>query len=246
MSLFNDEVQLDPNKDYSADLVGEGKKFKDIAALAYGKMNSDVHTARLEKELKELREDLAKRVTLEEVLTKINQNKQNEQPVNNQNPETHSAPSLNKDELDKIIAEAVTKRVSQTQAERDAQAAFDQVKNALTKEWGAGWQEKLESKRKELGLGQDWMTQLAGSQPKAFLTLVGVNAPQTVGAVSPFDVSAAGVNSSALSASGHRGEKTASYYQKLRQTDPAKYHSKAIQQEIYNQAMKLGEAYFDA
>lgn len=248
MSLFNDntEVQLDPTKDYTPELVGEGKKFKDIAALAFGKLNSDIHTKRLEKELQELREDLNKRVTLEEVLTKINQNKQATSADDNQTRAAPPAPGLSKEELDVLIAQTVSNKVKETETERAAKAAFEQVTKSLESDWGPGWQEKLEQKRQELGLGKEWMTQLAGSQPKAFLTLVGVNAQKSVGAVSPFDVSPGGINSAALGSTAHRGEKTASYYNKMRQTDPKRYHSKDIQMEIYNQAMKLGEAYFDA
>lgn len=244
--LFNSTVQLDPAKDYTAELVGEGKKFKDVAALAYGKLNSDIHASRLENELKELREDLAKRVTLEEVLTKINQNKQVEQNVDNQNGNATPAPTLTKEQLEALIASKVAEKINETAQERDAREAFDQVKKSLSSEWGADWQAKLEAKRQELGLGKDWMTQLAGSQPKAFLTLVGVTAPKTQGAVSPFDVSPGGVNTSALSNNSHRGEKTKAYYNKLRETDPVKYNSKSTKDEMYAQAMKLGESFFDA
>lgn len=242
MSLFNDEVQLDPNKDYSTELVGEGKKFKDIAALAFGKMNSDVHTARLEKELKELREDLAKRVTLEEVLTKINQNKQAEPKVDNQDTNAKPAPGLSKEELDKLILDAVSKKVIETETEKQAKAAFEQVSKSLEGVWGPGWKERLDQKRQELGLGREFMTQLAGSQPKAFLSLVGVDAPKSPSA-SPFDVST--VNTQALHNGTKSGVKTQKYYQEMRKSDPKRYHSKEIAVEMHDQAIKLGEAFFD-
>lgn len=245
-TLFDDtNIKIDPNKDYSAELVGEGKKFKDVATLARSKVESDAFIGQLQTELQNLREDLSKRVTLEEVLTKINQNKQVEPGVHNQNPEVNPAPTLTKEQLEALINDQVAKRIDLTEAERSAKANFDIVIAELKKTWGDDFQRKLEDKRAELGLGKEWMTQLAGAQPKAFLSLVGVNAPAGPSAVSPFDISPSGINTSGLASSGHSGEKKHSFYQKMRATDPVKYNSKAVQMEIYNQAIKLGEAFFD-
>ncbi len=243
MSLFakEDVFEIDPNKDYSAELVGEGKPFKDLQALARSKVESNVHISRLEKETKELRDELQKRLTAEEIMTKITQAKQEIPPEGNQLPKGDTpAPSLSKEELEKIVSQ----KLSESEAARVAQSNFDTVISELNKAWGNDFRVKLAAKAKELGLGQDWLTQLAGDKPAAFLTLVGVNAPVQKD-VSPFSVSPAGINTQGLSNSGHRGEKTAKYYAQLKITDPKRYHTKETQMEQYNQAMKLGEAYFD-
>jgi hypothetical protein len=243
-TLFDDTAApvVDPNKDYLPELVGEGKKYKDPSALAYAAVHKDAHISQLEKETKELREELVKRATLEEVMTRISQNK----PVENKQvitPAEASQPeSLTKEQLESLIAE----QIARTRSEDTAKSNFDKVKDALQKAWGSDYQSKLDAKAKELGLGRDWMNQIAGSQPKAFLTLVGVDAKVAPGAVSPFDVSAAGVNTAALQNNSHRGERKKSYYDAMKNTDRNKYLSKEVQKEMYDQAMKLGIDYFDA
>lgn len=245
-ALFSKEdvFTVDPNKNYAEELVGEGKRFVDVPTLARSKVEGDAHAKRLEGELKELREELNKRLTVEEVLTKITQAKQAApNPVTNPNEE-NPAPTPTKDELDKLVSDLVSKRVNESEAERTAKSNFDTVVTSLQKAWGDDFRAKLVTKANELGLGQEWLTQLAGSQPKAFLSLVGVTEAKPQQAL-PFGVSPTGINTAALTANAHRGEKTASYYEKIRLSDPARYFSKEIQQEQYNQAMKLGEAYFD-
>lgn len=242
-NLFDDNTvpAIDPAKDYSVELVGEGKAFKDVPALARSKVESDAFIKQLTKETKELREELAKRATLEEVVTKISQNKQVD-PNSVITPKVDNQPeSLTKEQLEVLIAEHVAK----TRSEDTAKSNFDKVKDALVKAWGSDYQSKLDAKAKELGLGRDWMNQIAGSQPKAFLTLVGVDAKPAPGSASPFDVSPSGINSAALTADGNRGEKKKSYYDNLKNTDRTKYLSKPVQQEMYDQAMKLGIGFFD-
>lgn len=232
---------VDPNKDYSTDLVGEGKKFKDIAGLARSKVEGDAHITRIERENKELREDLAKRATLDEVMTRISQNKQETPPQGNQPPQGEPpAQGLTKAELE----DYVSSKLAEANAERTAQTNFGSVVAELKKAWGPDFQDKLEAKRAELGLGKEWLTQLAGAQPKAFLSLMGIGTSASVG--TPFGVTPSGVNSVAVTQANSSGEKTQKYYKNLRATDPVKYNSKATQNEMYNQAMKLGEAFFDA
>src|SRR5688500_13285080 len=66
---------VDEDKDGEAELVGEGKKFKDHKSLAKGKAESDAFISHLQKELAEMREELNKRITFEDLMTKITENK---------------------------------------------------------------------------------------------------------------------------------------------------------------------------
>ena len=70
--------QIDPNKDYLAELVGEGKKFKTDKDLARGKYEADLYVKTLERQLDELRndhlklrEDYTARAKLEELLGQL-------------------------------------------------------------------------------------------------------------------------------------------------------------------------------
>ena len=48
--LFTMSTTIDPEKDYTAELVGEGKKFKDNKELARSKVESDLFISHLQKE----------------------------------------------------------------------------------------------------------------------------------------------------------------------------------------------------
>jgi len=69
---------IDPSKNYLAELVGEGKKFKTQEDLARGKAESDAYIKILEKRSDELRNDYLKlrddyssRAKLEEVVDQL-------------------------------------------------------------------------------------------------------------------------------------------------------------------------------
>ncbi len=240
----NKEPVIDPNKDYSTELVGEGKKFKDIPALARSKVEGDFFVGKLQNENKELRDELQKRLTLEEVMTKLAQtkaesNKEVITPLEGNQPQ-----ALTKEQLEAFIAEKVGKSIQETRAEAEARQNFEHVKAELKKAWGLDFQGRLEAKASELGLGKEWLTQLAGQKPTAFLTLVGVSGTKPSGSNSAFDITPSGVSAASIG-DGNRGEKTQKYYNQLKLSDPNKYFSKSTQKEMYDQAMKLGEAYFD-
>src|SRR6478752_10635011 len=55
-----DPVQIDPNKNYLEELVGEGRKFKSPEELARGKAESDLYIEHMKGRMDELRQDYTK------------------------------------------------------------------------------------------------------------------------------------------------------------------------------------------
>lgn len=239
-NLFTDEVTIDPTKDYSTELVGEGKKYKDWQSAARAILEKDLHISKIESETKALREDLQKRVTLEEVMTRLSQNKQ-EVPTPVTNPgEATPAQGLSKEQLEALVAAQVEQNIAKVKNETVAERNIAQVTEALRHAWGDNFSQVLGQKTAELGLGKDWVTDMARNQPKALLTLVGVGVPKQPEAALPNG----GVNTAGFT-SAPRGEKTNSYYAAMRKADPVKFHSKAVQDERWAQAHKLGDAFWD-
>jgi len=73
------------NENYVNQLVGEGKKFKDLEALAKGKLEADRHIGEITKTLDELRAELAKQdyaKSLLEQMSKGSETRQDEPPPN--------------------------------------------------------------------------------------------------------------------------------------------------------------------
>jgi hypothetical protein len=241
--LFKDATLPDPTKDYFTELVGEGKKFKDEKALAFSKVMSDNHISNIESENARLRGELSKQVTLQDLLTEV-------QRVT-KSPEHSGAPppplegtQLSPEELDKRMSALLEAKLpsvaTQVEKQNRAKQNVQSVVDTLEKVWGKDYTQKLESEMKRLELGPDFIKTLAAERPKALLKLVGVeeksegNPPVFSGTVST-----SGLGSSVT------GEKTMSYYNKMKKDNKTLYDSPAIQLEKYNQALKLREKFFD-
>src|SRR5690242_15072647 len=112
----------DPNADPLELLVGEGKKFKTPQDLAKGKMESDKFIVQLQKEQAALREELNKRLSVEEFVEKMNK-----APA----PSASTPPNQGTEERDlqntaNLTPEQVSKLVQETfekQKQEDARAA---------------------------------------------------------------------------------------------------------------------------
>lgn len=239
---------LDPQKDYLAEYVGEGKKFKDAAALAYSKAQSDAFITQLQREAAELREDLSKRKTMEEVLSNL-QNTPN-QPNGGNAPaggSENNSSALDEETLNRLIQDRVKATIESTEAERNAKSNVELVKNTLVSTWGNDYVAKLEAASAELGLSKDFVTSLARTQPKVLLKLVGAEASQPRAEANIFSPSTAGVVSAGLTARNSSSlpeQEKYSYWQKMRTENPNFYHSPVAAKARFEAAKKHGEAFF--
>ncbi len=240
--LFEDPIlaaalqePIDPSKDYRSELVGEGKKYKDDAALALAVVHANRHIERLEMEQKAMRTDMNSRLSLEELVTKLTSQKAPDpapQGGDDHSSET-SKNTLTAEDLARIVDERVNAR---TEAER-AKANLGLVKDTLKQEWGSDYVNKMKSKAQELGVGENFLNSLAMEQPKAFLKLmeVGVkpkeaSSPNTVAPVR-------GSQMSQITAQADPNFKGKSYYDKLRRETPAKFWDHKTQLEMNQVAM---------
>lgn len=233
----NPVVDVDPNVDPFESLVGEGKKFKTPQDLAKGKLEADNFITQLQKETATLREELTKRLSVEEFVKKMNTT-----PA----PSASTPPNQGSEERDlqntaNLTPEQVEKLVQETyskQKQEDARAAnVELVKRELQKKWGSDYARHLEAKTAQLGFGRDFATGLAATHPQAFLNLVLDRPTEANPDVSPPSPSTRGPMATSQ-------EKKYSYYQKMMKENPKLYNSQAIQMEMYKQAQKLGADFY--
>lgn len=241
-TLFKDVPQVDPEKNYLEDLVGEGKKFKDERELARAKVESDAFITRLQGELQGLREDLTKRASIEDFLDQMKS--LNERPgVEPNRPnhgeedehKTHSGPS--QEDLEKLIEQ----KVSQLEKINKAQENFNLVRQKMQELWGEDYPQRLAAKARELGLGESFLNNLAREQPKAFLKLVDVaqdKAPDLFNRRSSVD------SSKLLSQQGTSSE-TYSYFEKMRTENPKEYWNPRTQNQMFKLAKENPDKFFD-
>jgi hypothetical protein len=231
-------TDIDPSKIYE-ELVGEGKKFSSPVELARGKYEADQFIERLKREAAELRNELNTRLKMEEVLDRLNQTSSTPpaSSQNNQHGDRDDNPSALTPEK---IAELVESKVAEREALRTREQNLAFVRDELTKVFGSDYVTHLNRTAQELGFSQDQVRSLAGSNPKALLKLVGAQeAPRSNDPLAP-------PRSSVQTPlrPQETGLKNKAYFDKIKQTDAARYWSPAVQNEMHREALRLGEKFF--
>ena len=255
MTLFNKDVDqdiihvIDPNVDYLAELVGDDKKFKTPADLARAKAQSDAFIKNLERELAETRQKAQEAITMKEFLTKLEASKvKGDNVVDNQNTNTHQPQNTNEQTKTQTLSEEDIVRVLESRDQVKIQTAnFNEVKSALRTAWGENYQTVLQAKVAEMGVSQEFLDNMAKTQPKAFLKLVDVESAamsrqEDRQTLAPRNAS---VNTQSKQEKASQGLKTHKDFAKLRDSDPRAYFTPKIQNLRMAQAQLLGEAFYD-
>jgi|CXWL01.1.fsa_nt_gi predicted CopG family antitoxin len=211
-SVTNDSSQETTNtaSDILSELVGEGKKFKDIQALAASKREADQFIEQIKRENAELREvtkaleaEKTTQHSLTEILAALKQDKKEE--GGNQSP-------VSLEELTKLV-----KSVTSQEREMGIRTANrDLVDKTLITKFGDQGKaiEAVKTKAKELGLGPYQIKELSESSPAAFLQLFGATASGTNQASS--STVKGNVNSESMNLLPDGGERNFAYYEALR------------------------------
>lgn len=207
-----------------ASLVGEGKKYKDIPAALSSISPAQEHIKNLESSLKELREDLAKRETTEELLTRLEK-----KASENASQET---PALSTQDLEGLVTKVLDSKVSAKRREDN----ISLVDTEMKKVYGEKATETLVAKARELSLSVKEMEALAAKSPQAFLAMF-----RTASTTTSTD------RTSSLNTEGVApvsGEKNFAHFQKLRKENPTLYYSPATQQEMHRKAKEQGSRFY--
>lgn len=243
-------ILVDPNKDYLSEYVGEGKKFKDPADLARAKAHSDAFIERLQRELSGIRNELNTRAKLEELMDRMsatntdrNVTTQATQTAAENGQDGTATRNLSPEDIEKVVEQRLAAREHERQITNNVSA----VKNRLMAEFGDNYVAELEARTKALGLSKDFVAEIAKKEPKALFALLGIESVNGSQQKSQNDVFSAppksSVNTAGFSAVG-TSEKKFTDFEKIRKTDPARYWSAQVQNELHRQAMKLGEKFY--
>lgn len=208
-----------------AELVGESKKFKTIEALAASVNYKDEHIAKLEAENKALRD---KTINSEEVFNKLLESKEKE------NTKT-TVESLTADEIQRIVQDTLTKTKTQDETANNLKKAND----TLVQKFGGleKAQEFLKQKANELGLGIEFLMSTAAKSPSAFLKVIGVDEQKSNPQNNPIIQGTKNTDGQTEFKSGLTVG-TVEYYREMYRTNPSKYMSPKIQNEIMAYAAK--------
>lgn len=213
-----------------SELVGEGKKFKTVDDLAKGKLESDMFIDQLKKEVAELRKELEAGLGLKDVMSEIE--KVRNQPAPR---EADTPASLDPNELSKLVEDTMT----ELENKKTLAANIKEADRMIVEKFNGDRQksrEFLENKAKELGVGVNWLAEMAAKNPKAVMNFLGLE--NKLPGSSPMERT---VNTDAKDFAPHGGPQrgTKEYYDAIRKENKSLYFSPKVQQEIF-EAVKAG------
>jgi hypothetical protein len=246
-NLFDDnqeETLIDDNQNETInvdDLVGDGKKFKDLNALAKAKIESDRFIERLKRETAEIRKDLNERLSVEDLLKKM-QTTTTSGAQGDSNQSRGNGSETGKDEFDiSKIDELLENKLRQRSQAESASQNLKLVKESLEEHFGSsGFGYEVKKALSEVGLTVDEANAMAKTKPQAFLKLVGVGVKQSVDTSG--SIPRTRVNSQPNSTSSTA--RNQSFYENIRKNDPKTYWSAKTQSQLHKDAIAQGERFF--
>lgn len=167
------------------DLVGEGKKYSSAEEALRSVPHAQQHIKTLEEEMAQLKEELTKRKTTQELLDEI---KSGVKPAEN----TTQEGKLNQD----TIMELVNNTLKQNEQKKTAQTNASQVASKFTEKYGSNAEAVYTSLAKDLNLTPQKLNELAATSPNLVLKLadlepnVQTNVPKSSGSVNTEALSA--------------------------------------------------------
>lgn len=227
------------------ELVGEGKKFKDVDALARGKLESDRYIERLEKALEEASMDLNESKRVEDLLAQLKDRNKTPDATAGKDPEPEQKPgstrqsdntsqSVGEDDIERLVEKTLTER----EKARTAKQNIDEATDLVSRQLGDKASEFVSNKAKELGLPVERLRDIAAESPTAFVNLLGLDSKPQKGSLQNT------VRSEGMSQMNQPDERTNSWYVNLRKTDRAKYYHPSTQAQMYKDADRLGDKFW--
>lgn len=239
----NEEViTLDENKKYVEELVGEGKKFKDLEALARGKYEADMTIEMMKRRQDELRNDyltLREEHTagakLKDLIDQLAATKQ-QQLASNENTQVNEEKTpFDADQLDSLL----DKKMEQREVARTRAQNAEKVATKLQATLGADYANVIQKKANSLGLSMEDVKELARKSPDAFFNTFELNQPRE-GFQSP---PSSTVRNDNFSLGGKK--RSWAYYQEMKKNTPKIYYDAKTQNQMIEDYRNLGKDFED-
>lgn len=236
--IFNEEPIVDPNEEQQVtldDLVGEGRKYKspDELAKAYNHADAFIESQkaerqRLEAELKVLKDIVEAR------------QKPSDAPKDEAKPSGQEPPVKNPDpKADVDIGELVRQELASANEQKKKTDNINRAAEALNRVYGSPSkaQEAIRSKAAELGVGFEWLRNLASDSPEAMLRAMGVDPASRPG-------NSPGYSPDIEVGRDRTNVRNYAYYNNIRKTDLKRYNSPEVRKQMFDDAQKLGDKFY--
>ena len=235
-----EEVDLTQDPDESL-LEALKAKFPDPDSLLRAKAESDKHIAQIERENRELREKITKSATAESILTEIRNQAKVKELNEVDGPAGHQAstednPAPDNSSIEQVVAELLAKREQESKLSKNREEVSKRLLSHFNDDV-TQVQKVLTQKARELNTTVKQLEQLGNENPNMLFTLMQIDSPRPSSSV------AAPQSSFSMAPKGD-STKNQTYYENMKRTNFEQWKSKAIQAEMYREAMKQGEAFF--
>jgi len=226
------------NESFVTQLVGEGKKFKDLEALAKGKLEADRHIGEITKTLDELRAELAKQdyaKSLLDTMSKGSETRTEQPPPNNPSPSNTENTTQSASDIESLVEKVITEK----EKNRTVSQNISVVGEEMERQFGDKAGQILKSKSQELGMSIDRLKEIAAESPTAFFQLIGVSAQKkaTMNTAPQSSVRSETFNSNSQ-------DRDFDYYQKLRKDNRSLYYSPKVQNMMLQDRERLGSRFY--
>jgi len=235
------QTTTETNSSFTEQLVGEGKKFRDVESLAKGKLEADRHIADITRTLTELREEVAKQDYAKTLLEQL-QSKgagsgtaNTEDSLTTRNSATENTTQTREVDIEALVEQAITKKEKTRTFEQNIAAAND----VMVSQYGDRAGEVLKLKAQELSISVDRLKEIAAESPTAFLQLVTDSSKKSTDKV----VMPSSVRQDSLAS--NTSERTFNYYQKIRKENKSQYYSPKVQRMLMEDRLRLGEKFYN-
>lgn len=232
-----EEQVTQTNDSFVAQLVGEGKKFKDVESLAKGKLEADRHIGEITRTLDELRAELAKQDYAKTLLEQMSKGSDAgaEQPTpNTTSPSNTENTTQSASDIESLVERVITEK----EKNRTLNQNLGVVSEEMEKKFGDKAGQVLKTKSQELGMSLDRLKEIAAESPTAFFQLIGVSAQKPSMAAAPqSSIRSEGFNPNSA-------DRDFDYYQKLRKENRSLYYSPKIQNMLIQDRQRLGDRFY--
>ena len=209
-------------------------------SLARGKYESDEFIKMKNRQFDQLSEDYLRlkadydaRAKLEELLDKRQVSEERDPPPN------ANKPGIDPAELEKIFESRINAHERKKTQEENVKRAKELARETL----GSNWQSTLKNKMDELELSEDETMSLMARSPKAFANTFGLQTKPNQPSFQAPPMSSVKTDNFKPNAKGQ--ERTWSYYQDLKKSNPQAWLDPKIQTQMYQDAQRLGESFAD-
>lgn len=230
--------QSQTNESYVTQLVGEGKKFKDVESLAKGKLEADRHIGEITKTLDELRAELAKQDYAKSLLEQMS--KGSEAGAEQPSPvSTSPSNTENTTQSASDIESLVEKVITEKERNRTVTQNLTIVNDEMEKQYGDKAGQILKTKSTELGMSLDRLKEIAAESPTAFFQLIGVSAQRKATTMTAPQSTIRSENFNPNSQ-----DRDFEYYQKMRKENRSMYYSSKVQNMMLQDRERLGSKFY--